>query len=624
MYWHQSHQLSPFNSIAPRQVAFTHDFAEILRRLFLLWRHNFVTWPDPTKFFSPKVAQRMPHKLWKISARSSKRCGVQLRKTHGGVASTPPPDRARVNRAKTRGFWIGRYCSRTDSICPEISISWERGAVNYLGVNLTTTYEELGDINYPEKIERLRTKLNPWFGRGLTAYGKIHVIKSEALSQLIYLMTVLEKPNASLLKKIDLIVFHFIWNKGRDKVKRAVLRNNHFSGGLKVPDPSVQADCLKMVWIKKLLDDEHRAKWKNIIQPRLRVSEEISLLQCDVKCYKSLIRVTGCKFWAEVMGAWMTIVRASGSKLSGEQILAKVIWHNVDMNLEGNKTVNKRQLIERKAIQVSDLYDYRSRKLLNVNQLLTKFAYGHFLTWRSVLHAIPRSWKEILAQERPTIMRHAEAYDDLKAQKSTSKWCYKVLLSQSAIETPLNAQKKWENKLGGLDQEKWSEIHRNIYTTTDDFKLRWLQFRILHRILPTNRLLHLYGIKDSDQCLRCQSHTEDILHLFWLCPVSRSFWSKLGTKVLIRQLTEKHVITNTYSATQHDEALSVPASQLCPLLAKQYIWQSRYALRTLSVHGFAAFVRRYSDVERCVAVSTNTLTEFNKMWPAMLSKLDVT
>ena len=93
MYWHQSHQLSPFKSIARRQVAFTHDFAEILRRLFLLWRHNFVTWPDPTKFFSPKVAQRMPHKLWNISARSSKRCGVQLRKTHGGGLHQPPPDR---------------------------------------------------------------------------------------------------------------------------------------------------------------------------------------------------------------------------------------------------------------------------------------------------------------------------------------------------------------------------------------------------------------------------------------------------------------------------------------------------------------------------------------------------
>ena len=85
-----NHIFGPFIDIV-------HDFAEILRRLFLLWRHSFVTWPDPTKFFSPKVPQRMLHKLWKISTRSSKRCGVQLRKTHGGVGCINPPDRARVN-----------------------------------------------------------------------------------------------------------------------------------------------------------------------------------------------------------------------------------------------------------------------------------------------------------------------------------------------------------------------------------------------------------------------------------------------------------------------------------------------------------------------------------------------
>ena len=62
------------------------------QRLFPLWRHNFVTWPDLTIFFSRQVAQRMPHKLWKISAWYSKRLSVQLRKTHGGGggASTPP------------------------------------------------------------------------------------------------------------------------------------------------------------------------------------------------------------------------------------------------------------------------------------------------------------------------------------------------------------------------------------------------------------------------------------------------------------------------------------------------------------------------------------------------------
>ena len=41
------------------------------------------SWPDLIWPFLPKVAQKMPYKPWKISARYSKRCGVQLRKTRG-------------------------------------------------------------------------------------------------------------------------------------------------------------------------------------------------------------------------------------------------------------------------------------------------------------------------------------------------------------------------------------------------------------------------------------------------------------------------------------------------------------------------------------------------------------
>ena len=113
MYWHQSHQLSPFKSIAPRHVAFTHDFAEILRRLFLLWRHNFVTWPDPTKFFQQKLRKGCPISYVKfqhdppngLASRSEKPMG-------GGVASTPP-DRARVKwKCQTFCIWPDLWCHR--------------------------------------------------------------------------------------------------------------------------------------------------------------------------------------------------------------------------------------------------------------------------------------------------------------------------------------------------------------------------------------------------------------------------------------------------------------------------------------------------------------------------------
>ena len=91
MYWHQSHQLSPFKSITSRQVAFTHDFAEILRRLFLLWRHNFVTWPDPANFFfHQKFGKGCPISYGKFQHDPPNGVASSSEKLMGGGLHQPP------------------------------------------------------------------------------------------------------------------------------------------------------------------------------------------------------------------------------------------------------------------------------------------------------------------------------------------------------------------------------------------------------------------------------------------------------------------------------------------------------------------------------------------------------
>ena len=69
MYWHQSHQLYPFKSFAPRQVAFTHDFAEILSKVEYRWNNKrntsydvITSWPDLTwpNFFTKSYAKDAP------------------------------------------------------------------------------------------------------------------------------------------------------------------------------------------------------------------------------------------------------------------------------------------------------------------------------------------------------------------------------------------------------------------------------------------------------------------------------------------------------------------------------------------------------------------------------------
>ena len=57
----------------------------------------------------------------------------------------------------------------------------------------------------------------------------------------------------------------------------------------------------------------------------------------------------------------------------------------------------------------------------------------------------------------------------------------------------------------------------NISKITYDYKLQNFQYKLLHRILPTNTFVVKIGIKDSDLCSFCKIATDSILHYIWQC-----------------------------------------------------------------------------------------------------------
>ena len=67
-------------------------------------------------------------------------------------------------------------------------------------------------------------------------------------------------------------------------------------------------------------------------------------------------------------------------------------------------------------------------------------------------------------------------------------------------------------------------IFSKLLKTTDDACLRWFQYRLLHRILPTGRLLFLQRMVDSPLCTFCNLAEETLMHLFWHCPHVQKFW----------------------------------------------------------------------------------------------------
>ena len=192
-----------------------------------------------------------------------------------------------------------------------------------------------------KKIDKLKKRLNPWLSYGLTPFGKVHVLKSEALSQLVYLMSILPKPSTQCIKQLEKVMFNFIWGK-TEKIKRSTTKNIKNEGGLQVPDIASQANSLKINWVKKFLDPQCTSSWKALISDKLVICAGITIFHCDGD-EKRIERRLKSAFWREVAVSWFKI--AENSNPSAGQILSKPLWHSKYIEL--NIPVNKKRMIDK-------------------------------------------------------------------------------------------------------------------------------------------------------------------------------------------------------------------------------------------------------------------------------------
>ena len=132
-------------------------------------------------------------------------------------------------------------------------------------------------LNYEEKLEKVKNCLNNWQMRRLTLLGKIAVIKRLAASQLVFILAPLVT-NQKAIAEINSIFYDFLWSGRGDKIKRSTIINDYSEGGLKMLDIESFNNALKIIWIKKYLDNENHGKWKLFFDLELQNKGESTIL----------------------------------------------------------------------------------------------------------------------------------------------------------------------------------------------------------------------------------------------------------------------------------------------------------------------------------------------------------
>ena len=160
----------------------------------------------------------------------------------------------KVNYDKTEILRIGSLKDSDAKLYTQRNLKWTNNPSVLLGITLSPDLKSVISKNYEVVITKIQNIIKLWQTRQLTLLGRITVIKTLLLSQLIYRFSVLPSPSPEQMKKIDHIFFNYLWNNKKHYIDKNVMINTLNEGGLTMIDISSKDISIKCNWVKRLCD----------------------------------------------------------------------------------------------------------------------------------------------------------------------------------------------------------------------------------------------------------------------------------------------------------------------------------------------------------------------------------
>lgn len=126
----------------------------------------------------------------------------------------------RVNFEKTHVIWIGSLKYSTRSIKTKWKLNWGSTCFKLLGIWFHIDQEKMIDINFKEKLEKIKKSILYWQKRQLTPIGRITVVKSLLLPFLTHLFISIPNPDKQFMQNINKLFFELC---GKDLQKLKLL-----------------------------------------------------------------------------------------------------------------------------------------------------------------------------------------------------------------------------------------------------------------------------------------------------------------------------------------------------------------------------------------------------------------
>ena len=438
---------------------------------------------------------------------------------------------AKVNKTKTYGLYTGPW---RDKIPEFKEIKWTKNNVKTLGIHHGYNIDEAAI--WLEKINKIKNCIQVWKTRDLTYVGKVLVIKTLILSQIGFLAESLNVPNL-VVKEIESLLWYFLWDGKQPLVSRNTMYLDKDEGGVNMPNLRNILISKRVKLIYKILNADSE-NWNLIGKHWLRkfdhqYNDEFFLCKCSN--LKGLDISDLPDFYQSAINSWATF---QGKMKVGDKnsVLNSNLFGNINICCRSTPLFYP-NFSNCNIKTVRDIWDCNTdsfHKEAHIYNMLTDKT-----NWRQkynkVKNSIPVRWINILKENlsenistqfsiTPGLLIYSHG-KYIQPNKLKQKTVHKFLLDESFMP---KSQIKWETIFNR--DFNWKLIWSASLEIPCSNKAKQFQWKIIHNTIFTEHKLQLMNFSDG-LCHFCQDETEDVRHLFVLCPFSKEINYRLENKM---------------------------------------------------------------------------------------------
>ena len=509
----------------------------------------------------------------------------------------------RINESKTMIIWIGSRKGSNVRYLRDKNYVWDPGtSFKIVGIKFSTNIRSITNLNFDDKLNEIRRTLSKWKKRQITPIGKIAILKTLIMSKITHLLINIPDPPENFINEMEKEFFRFLWSNKPSKISKTTVIKEYNEGGLRMINIRNFISALKSSWIRKMHYNKDITNMITDLYPELP-----SLPRFGVEFSKKLHSTIKNPFWKDVVKHFIKIQEHLKPSDMNE-LMSDHIFYNSNI-LRNHQPIFLKEWADNDIIYIHQLHNDEGR-FLSFDEFRTKYnnLQTNFLVYQGTINAIRRYKNTIqIPNNFDFKLTENKVWHNFK---KGNKHVQKILNTNKTLPA---AVIKWNLTFVNLN---WVNIFNMIYTTSNDVQYRWFQYRLIHRILPTQHYLYLTKITDSPICNLCQEDEQDISHLFFECNVSQMFWGQFESWLKENcqhchniRILKQFVLFGTLENFKSDKVFD-----FLILFGKHYIYKCKLNDDFPTLEHFKILLKKRFNMEQYIAVLNNSEPKFKTNW----------